>query len=66
MAMETSGALTLPDMRICLLCNTRPKAGSDDLCQACAERWFLRTTVRRTYPFFKSRLTTRRRHEHEN
>ena len=32
--------LTLPDRRICLICNTRRKSGTDDMCDACAWRLF--------------------------
>jgi hypothetical protein len=42
-----SDRLILPDPSKCLICNTRPKAGSDDLCDACAWRLLLtQTTVR--------------------
>ena len=36
--MNNSTVLTLPDRRICLICNTRPKWRTDDLCDACARR----------------------------
>ena len=36
--MINSTVLTLPDQSICLICNTRPKWGTDDLCDACAWR----------------------------
>lgn len=36
--MTSSAHLILPDKRICMICNTRPKAGNDDLCEACAQR----------------------------
>jgi hypothetical protein len=51
--------ITLPDKRICLFCNTRPKAGNDDLCQACAERWLVPTMPRRTRRSCQPRLTKR-------
>lgn len=45
--MKGDNLLVLPDRRICLFCNTRPKAGDDDLCDACSSRWLLREkTVR--------------------
>lgn len=34
-----SKRLILPDSRLCLFCNLRPRAGTDDLCDACSERW---------------------------
>jgi hypothetical protein len=54
--------ITLPDKRICLFCNTRPKAGNDDLCQACAERWLVPTMPRRTRRSYKPRLTKTEEH----
>lgn len=33
--MTSNGVLTLPDRGICLICNSRPRAGNDDLCVAC-------------------------------
>ncbi len=38
--MSNNGMLILPDKRICLICNTRPKEGTDDLCDACTRRLF--------------------------
>lgn len=35
-----NGNLILPDRAICLICNTRPKSGNDDLCNACSWRLF--------------------------
>lgn len=32
-------SLILPDRRICLFCNLRPRAGNDDLCDECSWRW---------------------------
>lgn len=31
--------LILPDRRICLFCNLRPRVGNDDLCDECSWRW---------------------------
>lgn len=45
--MTSSAALILPDMRICLICNTRPKSGNDDLCDDCSWRLLTRrATIR--------------------
>ncbi len=47
--MPRSTLLILPDSRICLICNTRPKSGNDDLCDACS--WRLLTRHRTIRPF---------------
>ena len=45
--MTSSAALILPDRRICLICNTRPKSGNDDLCDDCSWRLLTRhATIR--------------------
>jgi len=35
----SSERLNLPNSRLCLFCNSRERAGTDDLCDACTERW---------------------------
>lgn len=47
--MTSSEMLNLPDNRICLICNTRPKAANDDLCDACS--WRLLVRQRTIRPF---------------
>jgi len=49
--MTSSATLILPDNRICLICNTRPRAGNDDLCDACSWRLLVRhRTIRPFIP----------------
>ncbi len=47
--MTSNAMLVLPDSRICLICNTRPKSGNDDLCEACS--WRLPTRQSPIRPF---------------
>ncbi len=35
----SSERLSLPNSRLCLFCNSRERAGTDDLCDACTDRW---------------------------
>ena len=50
--MNNSTVLTLPDRRICLICNTCPKWRTDDLCDACAWR-LLGTNVQGCSPMIE-------------
>jgi len=62
--MTSNELLTLPDRRICLICNTRPKAGTDDLCDACSSRLLSRGATGYRPPYEDVGKPVDRHHRH--